>query len=99
MEEYIVAALEPWRNELALHYQWSFDINVPLEKFGIVIKGENWLEKTLSLKRQLAERVNNYRDNDVELRRIANYFIQVWGVALHVNLDKMPELRRETFTA
>jgi len=79
MEKCIAAVLEPWRDGLALHYQWSFDVNVPLEKFDIVVEGANWWEKTLSLKRQLAERVSIYRDNAVELRRVANYFIQVWG--------------------
>jgi len=38
--------LSPGEIGLALHYQWSFDINVPLEKFGIVIK-RKLLEKTL----------------------------------------------------
>ncbi len=79
MDRYIAGLVETMRDDLASHYRWPFDENVPRERFGIVVQGSNWLEKTLSLKAQLSARVIEHRGDRSELRRIANYFIQEWG--------------------
>jgi hypothetical protein len=79
MENYLSQFIESLKDDLASHYCWKFDEKVPSERFDIDVQGNNWLEKTLSLKCQLNARLKEYRTDRTELRRIANYFIQEWG--------------------
>jgi len=79
MEQYLAQLIEPFKDDLAKHYCWQFDEKVPSDRFGIVAQGNNWLEKTLSLKCQLSARLKAHRTVRSELINIANYFIQEWG--------------------
>ncbi len=79
MDSHIAKYLEGHKDKLAELYSWDFDTKVPLEKFGILVKGDSWFEKTNNLKLALRKRIEEKNQEQKELERIATYFIKEWG--------------------
>ncbi|GAB5499055.1 MAG: hypothetical protein PsegKO_13660 [Pseudohongiellaceae bacterium] len=78
MESEIASYLRRYEGSLESLYTWTFDPAIPAERFGIVVEGNSWLERTKDLRRKLFDRVQQ-ADSQEELVAIAEYFIQVWG--------------------
>lgn len=76
MHELISAYIADKKDSLDALYQWKFDEALPKAKFGIVPVGENWFQKTLSLKQQLQAYIHHHPE---ARSAVANYFIRDWG--------------------
>jgi hypothetical protein len=79
MDCHIAKYLEGQKNKLAELYSCEFNTKIPLEKFGILIKGDTWFEKTINLKLALRKRIEEKTKDQNELEKIATYFIKDWG--------------------
>lgn len=76
MDKQIAEYLDDKITRLEELYKWDFDASIPLDKFGILAEGDNWLQKTISLKSKLRDYISK---NPSERNEVAKYFITEWG--------------------
>ena len=78
MHEGLSTYLTKHKDDIEGHYKWQFDESLPQKRFGFSFSGKTPFQKTLELKRQLAEAVRKARNVETKVR-LADYFIKDWG--------------------